>query len=73
MARFGRSYRVTRDPYWLAARFRGTCDKCGGNVQAGDRIWYYPTARRVYCRECGLPEAAVFYATRFDETAYCGG
>lgn len=38
----------------LAARFAGTCDRCGTGIAKGDTIYYCRTAdERVLCRSCG--------------------
>lgn len=61
-----------RDPYWLIARYEGTCEKCGERIKAGERIFYYPNARAAYSGKCAEAAAADFNACAFDEAIYHG-
>lgn len=60
--------RYAGDPYWTRARF-GTCCKCGKNVK-GQRIFYYPKGKHVYCSECGQEESSRFNEAAWDEEQY---
>lgn len=55
-------YRVTKsytgDPYWTTARFKSTCKKCGGDIVKGERIFYYPRTKTVYCEDAACGDAA---------------
>ena len=61
-----------RDPHWLYAIYSGKCTKCGRSVKAGERIFYYPNTRTVYCDgdDCGGAAARDFSAAVFDESVY---
>lgn len=39
-------------PLWIKAKFPSRCS-CGRDVAKGDRILYFPGARRVECETCG--------------------
>ena len=67
MARYHRS----RDPYWLTAKFKGTC-KCGETVAKGTPAWYWPSTRSIECKNCGEDSEARFMAELADEAFYNG-
>lgn len=58
------------DPYWTTARYAGKCTKCGTHVKRGDRIFYYPRCRSVYCAgPCGQAASAEFEeVTRLEDS-----
>ena len=62
---------VSRDPYWLVAKYDGICP-CGKPVQKGARAFYYPSSRRIHCVECSERHAADFTAHAADEAMYQG-
>ena len=68
------AYRRGRDPYWLTAKYAGKCAKCGKVISAGERIYYYPNTRTVYCGgdDCGGAAARDFSACAMDEAQYNG-
>lgn len=57
------------DPYWLTARFTGTCAgrTCDHPIRKGDRIFYYPNGRKAYVGPCAEAAAADFDSAAFDE------
>jgi hypothetical protein len=57
-----RRYRVGRDPYWLTARYDGTCSKCGERFRRGERVFWFPNGKRAYYGECANAEARTFAA-----------
>jgi len=63
--------RYRQDPRWIVARFASTCS-CGKPIAKGERIYYYPTARKAYCHECGEPMHARFVAECQDEAMISG-
>jgi len=67
--------RTHGDPYWLAARFPGTCAKCKAPIPRGARAFYYPHGRSLYCAQadCGGAASADFAAAAADESVYHGG
>jgi hypothetical protein len=60
------------DPYWLTARYTGRCGQCERPIKRGDRAWYYPKGRYIYCEPCGQPLAARFHAEAADEDMMSG-
>lgn len=58
------------DPRWLFARYSGTCRKCEGRIRKGDRAWYYPKGKHIYCEPCGEPQAREFESAVADEDFY---
>lgn len=72
----GRRYRQTRgrDPYWLRARYPGSCSQCNAAIKRDDRIFYYPNTRTVFCAadDCGGRAARDFDAAAFDERVMSG-
>jgi hypothetical protein len=65
--------RYAGDPYWTAARYASACTQCKRIVRRGERIFYYPKGRSVYCEQCGEGAAADFRAAAADEETYAGG
>lgn len=59
------------DPYWITARYAGTCAGCGVAIDKGERAFYYPSGRKLYCSHpddgCGETHAAEFESRAFDE------
>lgn len=41
---------VPEPPRFLHAKYTGTCAETGEAITVGDEILYYPTARKVYCK-----------------------
>jgi hypothetical protein len=61
---------VKGDPYFLAARYDGTCFTCEEHIEKGSQILYWPKggARKVQCETCGDKHYAKFQAECADET-----
>jgi hypothetical protein len=60
------------DPYWLTAKWAGTCVRCGAHIKRGDKAYYYPRDRALYCASdsCGEKASREFAAYKQDEE--CG-
>lgn len=41
------------DPRWIIARFESKCSKCGKSVKRGEKIFYYPRTKSVFCDSPG--------------------
>ncbi len=72
MARYSRrssSPARGRDPFWLEARYPGMCSACNRTVRAGERAFYYPNSKSLFCEAsgCGGMASADFEAARFDD------
>lgn len=61
------------DPYWMTAKFPGTCAKTGEPFKRGDRVFYYPRERKCYAGAAGEAAAADFAACAADEEFMTGG
>jgi hypothetical protein len=72
MSTKAKNARYSKDPYWTVARFPSKCAKCGDEIKAGAKIFYYPATRSVYCEKpgCGGAADADFQQTAFDEDVY---
>jgi hypothetical protein len=63
------------DPHWIVARYAGRCVHCGATIQAGDRAFYYPNGRAMYCdntteaqpTSCARTACNDFLSTKGDE------
>ena len=57
------------DPRWINVRFDGSCVCCRGVIRRGDRAFYYPQERSLYCERenCGQAASRDFSARAFDE------
>jgi hypothetical protein len=55
------------DPHWTTARFTSTCCSCGGSIKKGEKIFYYPKGKHVYCHDCGRAAYEDFRAAAEDE------
>ena len=64
--------RYALDPYWMNVRFPGTCRKCGRQIKRGERAFYYPNGKHLFCEAapCGQAAAADFQACAEDEAFY---
>ena len=64
---------VSRDPYWTQARYPSECRRCKREIRRGERIYYYPNGRAVYCADdaCGGSCHREFSAAALAED--CGG
>lgn len=56
----------SRDPYWMTARYNDTAED-GTPVRKGDRVFYYPSTRKVFIGARAERAAADFEACRQDE------
>jgi len=67
-----KSYYYSGDPYWTTARFTSKCRKCGKVIMKGERIFYYPKGKYVFCDSdgCGHAESRSFEAAAQDEWNY---
>jgi len=70
-----RSYYYSGDPYWLTAKFPSSCSRCKKEIKKGDKIFYYPRTKDVFCAagSCGDAESASFEAAAQDEYFYNRG
>lgn len=59
--------RYVGDPYWVTARYPGTCAKCGTPFPKGTRVFYYPKGKRLYSEACAVAAANDFEAAAADE------
>jgi hypothetical protein len=57
------------DPRWINVRFEGKCVRCKRPIHTGERAFYYPEDRSLYCEgeECGKAAGQEFSARAFDE------
>jgi hypothetical protein len=62
------------DPYWITARRADSCTGCKARVRAGDRVFYYPNTRAIYCEAeaCGAAASRDFDARAFDDAMVSG-
>jgi len=69
------SYYYSGDPYWLRAKFSSCCSRCKKEINRGDRIFYYPRTKDVFCSggSCGGAESRSFEAAAQDEYFYNRG
>ena len=67
-----KSYYYSGDPYWTKARFNSKCSGCGHRIKKGERIFYYPRTKDVFCDsgKCGQAESRSFEAAAQDEWNY---
>lgn len=63
--------RYAGDPRWIAARFASQC-QCGSGIKRGDRIYYFPRTKTVFCQTCGEPAHARFVSEAQDEAMLSG-
>lgn len=57
------------DPYWITAKYPGTCAKCQVKINKGERIFYYPNGNATYGDVCGCGDTAArdFFSAAADE------
>ena len=67
-----KSYYYSGDPCWTTARFNSKCSGCKGWIKKGERIFYFPRTRDVFCdsESCGHRESRSFEAAAQDEWNY---
>ena len=67
-----RSYYYSGDPYWLTAKFSSSCSRCKTEIKKGDKIFYFPRTKDVFCAagSCGDAESRSFEAAAQDEFYY---
>jgi hypothetical protein len=60
------------DPRWIEARFQSKCGKCGDAVLKGDKVYYYPLEKKVFCKkdDCSGSCERDFSSCAFDEMVY---
>lgn len=63
---------MKNDPYWMSARFDSIAED-GTQVRRGDRVFYYPSERKVYAGERAEAESRRFDAAVQDEAVFNGG
>lgn len=59
--------RYRGDPRWITTRYPATCAKCEEKIPKGQRAFYFPRERRMFCGKCGEDDAAAFSAAAWDE------
>lgn len=64
---------VAGDPRWITVKYGGTCGACSARVKKGDRAFYYPREKAMYCEKCGEGEYAQFIDACQDEAMYNRG
>jgi hypothetical protein len=64
--------RTNWDPYWTQARFQSACDGCSITITKGEKIYYYPRDKKVYCEDCGEDCYRDFMSHKCDEDVYHG-
>lgn len=66
------SYYYSGDPYWLRAKFSSSCSRCKTQIMKGDKIFYFPRTKDVFCSAdlCGGAESRSFEAAAQDEFFY---
>jgi hypothetical protein len=55
---------------WITVQFKGnTWVRCKRSIHPGERAFYYPAARSLYCEaeDCGKAASREFSARAFDE------
>jgi hypothetical protein len=57
------------DPRWISVKFDGSCARCKSVIRRGERAFYYPQNRSLYCERdnCGQAASRDFSARVFDE------
>ena len=58
--------RYAADPRWITARFAGT-DAKGREFKAGERVFYYPSGKRIYSGNNAADAERDFLSARGDE------
>ena len=60
------------DPYWTTAKFTSRCRRCKVVINKGEKIFYYPRTKDVFCSGdgCGAAESRSFEAMAQDEFNY---
>jgi hypothetical protein len=61
--------RYKSDPRWINVKFDGACVRCKRPIRRGERAFYFPEDRLLYCEreECGKAASREFGARAFDE------
>lgn len=49
--------RTGRGPFWMKAKYAGSCKTCDASISKGDQVLYNPARRGVQCRTCGYEVA----------------
>lgn len=64
-------YRRARDPFWLETKYEGgSCARCGAKIRKGERVFYYPSTKSIYCPTHSAEASREFSAAKFDEEFY---
>ena len=64
--------RYVGDPYWMTAKFPGSCSKCDKTFQKGERVFYYPKGPFAFPESChGNENASDYFGAMADEEQYC--
>jgi hypothetical protein len=63
------------DPRWISAKYPSKCAHCGHAIARGERAFYYPNGRYLFCKhdDCGGQADRDTYAAIQDEQFYGSG
>lgn len=66
--------RYQHDPRWINVRYAASCCRCGRRINKGDRAFYFPNGRDLFCDgpDCGQNESNQFDCHTADEAIYNG-
>lgn len=66
-------YRYKGDPYWRTFSYPVRCSSCGIVIPRGERCFYYPNGKQVFCKNgCGQ-NAERDFVTMAEAEDYYGG
>ena len=65
---FYKSY--SKDPKWIKAKFNSKCSECSFIINKGERAYYYPLGKHIFCTKCAAKHEADFQSAAFDEYVY---
>ena len=60
------------DPKWITAKFPSKCTCCDRNIQTGEKAFWFPVGKYVFCDldPCGVKQHKTFTAAVQDEDNY---
>jgi len=67
-----KQYYYNGDPYWLTARFAGTCSGCGKPLAKGEQVFRFKNGK-LFAESCGC---GIYESQQFEQIAqdeYLGG